>query len=174
MKVAQNVTDLEQRVEVLEVEVENIEDDINDIESDLDLQTNRIDNVEDNVSQNTDEIFSKYWCTILKHSVYSLTALTLNGHASRNYRPQRSFGKVMFLHLPVNLFMEGEVSLSGVSVRGGSLSGGSLSGGLCPGRSLSGGSLSQKPPYGNVQAVYILLECNLVSHIVLKDLSKIL
>ena len=60
LKVAQNVTDLEQRVEVLEVEVANIEDDINDIESDLDLQTNRIDNVEDNVSQNTDEIFSKY------------------------------------------------------------------------------------------------------------------
>ena len=63
MKVAQNVTDLEQRVEVLEVEVENIEDDINDIENDLDLQTNRIDNVEDDVSQNTNEIFNKYWRT---------------------------------------------------------------------------------------------------------------
>ena len=85
MKVAQNDTDLEQRVEVLEVEVANIEDDINDIESDLDLQTNRIDNVEDNMSQNTDEIFSKYWCTMLKRPIYSWAALTSYGHASRNF-----------------------------------------------------------------------------------------
>ena len=57
VKVAQNVTDLEQRVEVLEVEVANIEDDINDIETDLDLQTTRISHVEDDVSQNTIQIF---------------------------------------------------------------------------------------------------------------------
>ena len=145
MKVAQNVTDLEQRVEVLEVEVANIEDDINDIESDLDLQTNRIDNVEDNVSQNTDEIFSKYRCTILKHSVYSLTALTLYGHASHNYRPQRSCWKVMFLHLPMNLFTGGEVlcpgSLSGGIFVRGSCPGVSVQGGLCP------GGLSHRNPH---------------------------
>ena len=56
-QVAQNITDLEQRVEVLEVEVANIEDDITTIETDLDLQTNRIDNVEDDVSININEIF---------------------------------------------------------------------------------------------------------------------
>ena len=65
------------------------------------------------------------------------------------YCPQRSWGKVMFLHVSVILFTEG-VSVS-VSVRGRSwsLSRGSLSGGgFCPGGvsvwgSLSGGSLSR-------------------------------
>ena len=49
--------------------------------------------------------------------------------------------------------------------RGRSLSRGSLSrGGLCTGGlwSLSGGSLSGRPPYGNVRALRILLECILV------------
>ena len=50
--------------------------------------------------------------------------------------------------------------------------GGSLSrGGLCPGGSLFRGSLSrgftvlcpERPPYGNVRAVHILLECILVT-----------
>ena len=63
----------------------NIEDAINDIETDIDLQTNRIDNVEDDVFQNTNEIFSKYWCTKLKCSVYSLAVLNFYGHASRNF-----------------------------------------------------------------------------------------
>ena len=66
VKVAQNVTDLEQRVEVLEVEVANIEDDINDTETDLDLQTNRIDNVEDDVSENTNTIIGNRWWTFLR------------------------------------------------------------------------------------------------------------
>ena len=37
--------------------MENIEDDINDIETDLDLQTARISHVQDDVSQNTIQIF---------------------------------------------------------------------------------------------------------------------
>ena len=67
-----------------------------------------------------------------------------------NYRPQRSWGKVMFLHLSVILFTEGSQSLSwGVSIP----SGGSLSWGLHPGGSLSwrglcpGGLLSWRPPH---------------------------
>ena len=55
----------------------------------------------------------------------------------------------------------------GVSVQGDLYPGGVCLGGLCPEgisvkRSLSWGSLSRRPPYGNVQAVRILLECILV------------
>ena len=63
------------------------------------------------------------------------------------WKVERSWGKVMFLHVSVILFTAG-----GVSVQEGSLS---------SGWSLSGGSLSRRPPppYGNAQAVRILLEC---------------
>ena len=61
------------------------------------------------------------------------------------YRPQRSCGKVMFLHLSVILFTEG-----GVSVPGGCLSRGVSQRGL------------PRPPYNSVRAVHILLECILV------------
>ena len=83
------------------------------------------------------------------------------------YRPEQSCGKVMFLHLCVILFtgfVEGGGFCPGGSLSGrGSLSGGfsvqgvSVQGGLCP-----GGSLSGRPPYGNMRAVRILLECILV------------
>ena len=94
-----------------------------------------------------------------------------------SYRPQScgSYGKVMFLHRCAILFTRrgglcpGVVNVQGVSVRGG----------LCPGGSLRGGSLSRGVsqrrisvqwgvcqgdhlPYGNMQAVCILLECILV------------
>ena len=67
--------------------------------------------------------------------------------------------------------VQGEGLSGRVSVRGESLSrkvlypgGGSLLGGVCPGgMSLFVGSLSGRPPYGNVQAVCILLECILVN-----------
>ena len=75
---AQNVTDLEQRVEVLEVEVANIEDDINDIETDLDLQTIRISHVEDDVSQNTIQIFGILFILNLFIGVYSFCKNTNN------------------------------------------------------------------------------------------------
>ena len=81
------------------------------------------------------------------------------GSLTSCYRPQRSCGKVMFLHLSVILFTGGGgplsmgVSVQGVSVQGilslggslsrGLFSGGSLSGGLCPGGSHSRGSLSR-------------------------------
>ena len=97
------------------------------------------------------------------------------------YRPQRSWGKVMFLHVSVILFIEGGLSLcpggcpsravlggslsqeglcpGGVSVQGVSVQGGFL----CPGGSLSReGSLSWRPPYSNERTVRILLECILV------------
>ena len=67
--------------------------------------------------------------------VSKLTLVISNG--GHYYRPQRSYGKVMFLHLCVILFTGG--SLSGGSLSGGSLSGGSLSGGSLSGGSLSGG-----------------------------------
>ena len=62
------------------------------------------------------------------------------------------------------------VSVQGVSVQREVSVQGSLctEGGLCPGESLyrgwslSGGSLSGRPPYGNVRAVRVLLECILV------------
>ena len=53
----QNVTDLEQRVEVLEVEVANMEDDINDVETDVVI-------IQDGVSQNTKQIFGIIICFI--------------------------------------------------------------------------------------------------------------
>ena len=55
------------------------------------------------------------------------------------YRPQRSCGKLMFLHLPVILFTRGGVSDWGVSVQGGLCPGGqgSLSGGVFVQRGLS-------------------------------------
>ena len=71
------------------------------------------------------------------------------------YHPQRSCGKVMFLHL----FVSHSVHRGGL-----------CPGGLCPGGSLSKGSLSGgrglclgDPPYSIAQAVCILLECILVS-----------
>ena len=60
------------------------------------------------------------------------------------YRPQRSWGKVMFLHVSVILFTGGG---RGVSV--------SVPGGLCHG----------DPPYGNEWTVRILLECILVTKV---------
>ena len=65
------------------------------------------------------------------------------------YRPQGSCGKVMFLHLPVILFIGGGFSVQGFSVQGGSMPRGSLSG------------RSPLSPYGYVRAVRILLECSL-------------
>ena len=72
------------------------------------------------------------------------------------YRPQRSCGKVMFLHLCVIVFTGG--LCPGGSLSGGSLWGFSVQGGLCLWGSLSGRPLL----YGNVRAVRILLECILV------------
>ena len=55
------------------------------------------------------------------------------------YRPQRSWGKVMFLHVSVILFTAGgSLSRRGLCPVGGLCPGG---GGLCP-----GGSLSRRPP----------------------------
>ena len=95
--------------------------------------------------------------------------------------PATKLGKIMFSHLSVILFT-GVVSFQGgLSVQWGLCPVGSLSGGLCPGwvsvwGSLSRGSLSrgvsvqeggglcqEDPPYGNVRAVRILLECILVT-----------
>ena len=74
------------------------------------------------------------------------------------YRPQRSWGKVMFLHVSVILFTGGSRSLS----MGGLCPGG----GLCQGVSLSGRGLCHgDPTYGNEQAVRILLECILIVQI---------
>ena len=74
------------------------------------------------------------------------------------YHPQRSCGKVMFLHLCVILFTGGVGSLS----RGfGSLSRGMV---FVQARSLSLGVSVREflPPNGNMRAVRILLECILV------------
>ena len=60
------------------------------------------------------------------------------------YRPQRTCGKVMFLHLCVILFTGGSLS-RGVSVKGERV------------------SVRETPLYGNVRAVRILLECILVT-----------
>ena len=68
----------------------------------------------------------------------------------RLYRPQRSWGKVMLLHVSVILFTEGGLSLSqgglglclwGVSILGGFCPGGSLLGGFCLGVSVQGVSV---------------------------------
>ena len=68
----------------------------------------------------------------------------------------------MFLHVSVILFIGG-VS---VSVLGGLCCGGLCQGGLCPGGvSVQGGLCHGDPPYGNEQAVLILLECILVYNI---------
>ena len=57
-----------------------------------------------------------------------------------SYRPQRSCGKVMFLHLSVILFTGGGISVQGVS-----------KGGLCPREGLCPGGLCQgKPPVRTV------------------------
>ena len=82
-------------------------------------------------------------------------------------------GKVMFLHLWVILFtrrgwgvpvqvvsIEGCLCPGGVSVQGGLCLGGVCPGGVSLG---GGGGLCQAdPPYGNMWAVRILLECILV------------
>ena len=64
-----------------------------------------------------------------------LSFLTGRKFFLNNYHPQRSYSKVMFLHLSVTLFTGGCPSL----------------GGLCPGGlsggSLSNGSLSGRPPW---------------------------
>ena len=93
--------------------------------------------------------------------------------------PQRSCGKVMFLHLCVILFTEGRSLYRGVSAWGDLCPGRSLSrGSLSWGVSVQGGSLSRRvhvqgglclegglcqAPYGNERAVRILLECIFVS-----------
>ena len=86
------------------------------------------------------------------------------------YRPQRSYGKLMFLHLSVILFT-GEVSVQGRSLSRRSLSGGILSrmGSLSRVGFLSRGSLSSRgfsvqrtPYYCNMRPVRILPECILV------------
>ena len=69
------------------------------------------------------------------------------------YHPQRSCGKVMFLHLSVSHSVHRGVSVQGVSVWGGLCLGGLCLGGLCQG----------DPPYSIAQAVCILVECILVS-----------
>ena len=56
------------------------------------------------------------------------------------------------------------VSVRGVSVKRGLCPGGlcqgvSVKGGLCQGNSVSRGVSAREPPYSNVQAVHILLEC---------------
>ena len=78
------------------------------------------------------------------------------------YRPQRSCGKAMLLHLCVILFTRGDLcpNMHHRSHDQGFLSRGSLSGG-----SLSGGSLSGRPPYSNARMVRILLECILVINV---------
>ena len=98
-----------------------------------------------------------------------------NASALCNYRPQRSCGKVMFLHLSVILFtggfsVQGGSLSRGISVQGVSLSrlgvsvwGVSVQGGLCQGDPL---------PYGYVWAVCILLECILVSTIIFITYSQ--
>ena len=43
-----------------------MEDEIEDVETDLDLQTNRIDNVEDDVSENTNTIIGNRWWRFLR------------------------------------------------------------------------------------------------------------
>ena len=59
------MTNLEQRVELLEVEVENMEDEIDDIEIDINQQTDMITDVQDEVAQNTDQIFGNvYFCFV--------------------------------------------------------------------------------------------------------------
>ena len=83
-----------------------------------------------------------------------------------HYRPQRSCGKVMFLHLCVILFRGGlcpwGVSVRGVSVQMGGLfpDGGSVQMGVSLQRGLLG--RYPLPQYGNKRVVHILLECTLV------------
>ena len=56
-----------------------------------------------------------------------------------------------------------KVSVQGVSVHEGLCPGVPVQEGLCPGGLCLGGSLSGRPPYGNVRAVRIILECILVT-----------
>ena len=53
---AQNITYLEDRVDVLEVEMAILEVEVDDVESDLSIQTDKVDEVEDDISQNTNNI----------------------------------------------------------------------------------------------------------------------
>ena len=78
------------------------------------------------------------------------------------YRPQRSCGKAMFLHLCVILFTRG---ISVPTCTRGHMTRGPLSRGSLSGGSLSGGSLSGRPPYSNAWMVRILLECILVINV---------
>ena len=76
------------------------------------------------------------------------------------YHPQRSWGKVIFLHVSVILFTGGGCLHPGGLFPGEGLCplGGSLSRGVC----LGGVSVMGTPSYGNERAVRILLECILV------------
>ena len=56
IQVLSNLTDLEQRVEILEVEVENTKDEIEDVETDLIQQDNRITLMEETVITNSNDI----------------------------------------------------------------------------------------------------------------------
>ena len=76
-------------------------------------------------------------------------------------------GLCLFVH---SSSLSGDLYPVGVLCPGGSLSGGSLSRGVFVQRGVSiqgsltsRGSMSEKPPYGNVRAVRILLECILVN-----------
>ena len=110
------------------------------------------------------------------------TRLTLCLKCNTFYRPQTKFAKVM----STAGFCSGGLCTGGGSVREGVWAGVSVQGGLCPRRSLSRGDLCpslsrgvsvrgrvvsvqegrgvsvRETPYGNVQAVRILLECILV------------
>ena len=110
-----------------------------------------------------------------------------------SYRPQRSCGKVMFLHLSMGVSVHGGGGWGRGLCLWGSLSCRVFVGGecLCPGASLSGGSLSRGvsvqgvsvgetplprpvPPYDYVRSVCILLEWILVFCVIFPDFSSLI
>ena len=95
------------------------------------------------------------------------------GSLSRESLSRGSLSRGSLLGVSVYGSLSGGVCLRGLCPGGflprGSLSGGLCLGGLCPGGSLCWVCVREPPPpYGNEQAVRILLECILVYRILLK------